>query len=161
MNSVRLCGGSAATTATLAMNTTFTRHSLRPQPMTRTDGSPAARSLRPADPGGPVGWRGSRRLGCEPIPSPNPLIAATAIRAATHPHHGEADRARGRGRRCVSSPDPIDAHTRRYTGDPRSPKPFGRITPDTRVILAEFFGLICGDDHPCITRSARAAAQTA
>jgi len=27
---------------------------------------------------------------------------------------------------------------RRYTGDRRSPKPFGRITQDTRVILASF-----------------------
>ena len=39
------------------------------------------------------------------------------------------------------------------TGDRRSPKPFGRITQDTRVILASFFGPICGDDHPCISRS--------
>jgi hypothetical protein len=29
------------------------------------------------------------------------------------------------------------APDRRYTGDRRSPKPFGRITPDTRVIFAE------------------------
>jgi hypothetical protein len=35
----------------------------------------------------------------------------------------------------------------------RSPKPFGRITLDIRVILASFFGPICGDDHPYITRS--------
>ena len=42
---------------------------------------------------------------------------------------------------------------RRYTGDRRSPKPFGRITQDTRVILASFFDPICGDDHPCISRS--------
>jgi hypothetical protein len=40
-------------------------------------------------------------------------------------------------------------------GDRRSPKPFGRITQDTRVILARFFDPICGDDHPCISRSAR------
>jgi hypothetical protein len=39
-------------------------------------------------------------------------------------------------------------------GDRRSPKPFGRITQDTRVILARFFDPICGDDHPCISRSA-------
>ena len=45
------------------------------------------------------------------------------------------------------------AHSRRYTGDRRSPKPFGRITQDTRVILASFFDPICGDDHPCISRS--------
>src|SRR5215472_13854634 len=44
---------------------------------------------------------------------------------------------------------------RRYTGDRRSPKPFGRITQDTRVILASFFDPICGDDHPCISRYAR------
>ena len=42
--------------------------------------------------------------------------------------------------------------SRRYTGDRRSPKPFGRITQDTRVILASFFDPICGDDHPCISR---------
>jgi hypothetical protein len=30
------------------------------------------------------------------------------------------------------------ANIRRYTGDRRSPKPFGRITQDTRVILARF-----------------------
>jgi len=45
------------------------------------------------------------------------------------------------------------ARIRRYTGDRRSPKPFGRITQDTRVILASFFDPICGDDHPCISRS--------
>ena len=45
------------------------------------------------------------------------------------------------------------ANIRRYTGDRRSPSPSGRITPDIRVIIAQFFGLICGDDHPCITRS--------
>ena len=47
------------------------------------------------------------------------------------------------------------ALNRRYTGDRRTPKPFGRITQDTRVILAKFFDPICGDDHPCISRSAR------
>jgi hypothetical protein len=51
------------------------------------------------------------------------------------------------------STDLVDIHTRRYTGDRRSPKPFGRITTDTRVILASFFDPICGDDHPCISRS--------
>ena len=29
----------------------------------------------------------------------------------------------------------------------------GRITPDIRVIIADFFGQICGDDHLYITRS--------
>jgi hypothetical protein len=47
------------------------------------------------------------------------------------------------------------APSRRYTGDRRSPSPSGRITLHTRVIIANFFGLICGDDHPCINRSAR------
>jgi hypothetical protein len=37
----------------------------------------------------------------------------------------------------------------------RSPKPSGRITRYTRVIIAVFFDPICGDDHPCITRSVR------
>ena len=46
-------------------------------------------------------------------------------------------------------------HSRPYTGDRRSPNPSGRITLDTRVIIANFFDLICGDDHPCITRSVR------
>src|SRR5262249_47518036 len=45
-------------------------------------------------------------------------------------------------------------HTRRYTGDRRSPSPPGRITLDIRVIIADFFVSICGDDHPYITRSA-------
>jgi hypothetical protein len=39
--------------------------------------------------------------------------------------------------------------------DRRSPSPSGRITPDTRVIIADLFDPISGDDHPCITRSAR------
>ena len=50
------------------------------------------------------------------------------------------------------------AHNRRYTGDRRSPSPSGRITLYTRVIIANFFGLICGDDHPCINRYERSAA---
>ena len=33
-----------------------------------------------------------------------------------------------------------------------SPKPFGRITLDIRVIIARVFDPICGDDHPYITR---------
>jgi hypothetical protein len=48
----------------------------------------------------------------------------------------------------------VRAQCRRYTGDRRSPKPFGRITLDTRVIIARFFDSIQGNDHPCITRSA-------
>ena len=39
----------------------------------------------------------------------------------------------------------------------RSPKPSWRITRHTRVIIAIFFDPICGDGHPCITRSARDA----
>ena len=46
------------------------------------------------------------------------------------------------------------APNRRYTGDRRSPSPCGpynaRYTGDPRSAV----GPICGDDHPCITRSA-------
>jgi len=48
------------------------------------------------------------------------------------------------------------AQCRRYTGDRRSPKPFGRITQDIRVIIARFFDPICGNDHPYISRQVRA-----
>jgi len=68
---------------------------------------------------------------------------------------------RGASWQAITRRDPTSpgrsAHCRRYTGDRRSPKPFGRITQDTRVILASFFGPICGDDHPCISRYARLA----
>src|SRR5689334_14786061 len=71
---------------------------------------------------------------------------------------GEQRRRSGKGREAQSPrPDPYSddqprsslrsvtqadrhrcANSRRYTGDRRSPKPFGRITQDTRVILARF-----------------------
>jgi hypothetical protein len=51
------------------------------------------------------------------------------------------------------APDGPRTPIRRYTGDRRSLNPSGRITLHTRVIIASFFGLICGDDHPCINRS--------
>jgi len=47
------------------------------------------------------------------------------------------------------------ARIRRYTGDRRSPSPSGRITLDIRVIIANIFGPVCGDDHPYITRYVR------
>src|SRR5262249_50070699 len=49
----------------------------------------------------------------------------------------------------------VGIHTRRYTGDRRSPGPPGRITADTRVIIAQSSKRMGGNDHPCITRSAR------
>jgi hypothetical protein len=53
------------------------------------------------------------------------------------------------------------AQSRRYMGDRRSPSPSGHITLDIRVILAHIFGLICGDDHPYITRSGRTTTRAA
>jgi hypothetical protein len=58
---------------------------------------------------------------------------------------------------CAHRPPPTTRYSadrnRRYMGDRRSPSPSGHITLDIRVILASFFGPICGDDHPYITRS--------
>jgi len=55
----------------------------------------------------------------------------------------------------ASRPRLLTALNRRYMGDQRSPSPSGHITLDIRVILASFFGPICGDDHPYISRYAR------
>src|SRR5690349_17531633 len=57
-----------------------------------------------------------------------------------HPMSPPAGQARPAISITVSDADRIKerAPTRRYTGDRRSPKPFGRITQDTRVILASF-----------------------
>src|SRR5262249_21873926 len=54
MNSLRLCGGSAATTATLVMNATFSWHSLRAAAEDADGGSPAGML-----PLWPVGFRGA------------------------------------------------------------------------------------------------------
>ena len=60
----------------------------------------------------------------------------TGPSALQHPHGRHNERPRRVGR---------------VIEDHRSPS--GRITPDIRVIIADFFGQICGDDHLYITRS--------
>lgn len=63
---------------------------------------------------------------------------------------GAADRERPVQRQAVHGP-PIMTWTL-----PGSTKPSpGRITLDKWLIIDNFFDLICGDDHPCLTRSAR------
>ena len=85
-------------------------------------------------------------LGAGSQPRLNPPVPLTAQRPPYRRICAQATR---------QSMQSAQANIRRYTGDRRSLNPSGRITQDTRVIIANFFDPIYGDDHPCITRSAR------
>ena len=98
-------------------------------------------------------YRPSRRARAVPVP-----IKTHAAKAAPASHRGASQRT------LPPHADPDDLRTAAHAVHPESPlrfgredrrllNPSGRITLDTRVIIAKFFDLICGDDHPCITRS--------
>ena len=83
-----------------------------------------------------------RAPGAPPLRSPAPPPSAYAV--ANDPKDQQQPQNMPRQKRpfCAlghskTSHRPA-APNRRYTGDRRSPKPFGRITQDTRVILASF-----------------------
>jgi len=123
---------------------------LRPAnlPCRRGEGTPAAPAAYPTSPLPLRAYLVCTQAGPLPEAAPQPAHPAAAGRSQS--------RAVIRticAREQPQEPRPPSAQIRRYTGDRRSPKPFGRITLDTRVIIANFFEAICGDDHPCITRS--------
>ena len=90
----------------------------------------------PADPARP----GHRPAGDSPAARP-PRRPAPPVRCTSH--------------RASNGQPQRPARRLPRTRSPAIASPSGRITLHTRVIIASFFGLICGDDHPCINRSAR------